>query len=282
MPDLSTLDLLGNPSRQPLTYPGTLVKQSGLLAGRWLYPIIALAAQPVSSWRVERDGGPLDNSATVRLDDALTKAGSAPVSLREPVLAIGSNASPGQLLHKLGEHAVVLLTRVTVRGFTVGHSPHISKPGYVPYIPIATPGMRHDFVVAWLDSDQRERMDRTEPNYARVMVDAGEAPAILESGEPLDVYALYRGRWGALRLTPSDQPLTASRQEMVLGALGEQSWFQRLVPECSSGPLRTAEVLAANPCLRDSIKKELSHRNLVAGDRLAHVVAHDQLWSAET
>ncbi|MYS52000.1 hypothetical protein GTW46_18350, partial [Streptomyces sp. SID6013] len=70
---LRALGLDGVPREEPLLYPGAWPRESGLLVGDRLLPLDQPARE---EW--EEDG-------------------------RIPVLAIGSNASPAQLRHKMAE-----------------------------------------------------------------------------------------------------------------------------------------------------------------------------------
>lgn len=106
---------------------------------------------------------------------------------RHRVLAVGSNAAPAQMLRKFASRrvwTVLPMVRVTVHGIAAGVSAHISRAGYVPATPIATPGETHRMSVLWLDDEQLAALDDSEPNYHRVR---------------LDGYNVYVSRWGCLR-----------------------------------------------------------------------------------
>lgn len=90
---------------------------------------------------------------------------------RTPVAAVGSNASPTILRHKLGPllETGLPITLAQVDGLAVGHSAHVSARGYVAAAPIASPpdaGPRA-VTLAWFDRAQLAAMDETEPNYRR-------------------------------------------------------------------------------------------------------------------
>ena len=74
---LNALGLAEAPRDHPLRYPGAWPADSALLDGDRLVPLAG--ALPLDRWRHED---------------------------RAPVLAVGSNASPGQLRHKMAEFAI--------------------------------------------------------------------------------------------------------------------------------------------------------------------------------
>ncbi len=188
---LADLGLAGVPVLDPLGYPGrpvpwpALLRDDGLLA---LEP----ADAPVGRWRCGADGEPLDA--------VLRAAGADRIAERVPVVAVGSNAAPGQVRHKLrtaGLPVLVPMTPVTVGGLGAGVSAHISRPGYVGAAPflgdVATP-----LAVGWLDAAQLAAVDATEPNYRRVLLPARRFPVTLPGGGALPGPWLYVGRHGVL------------------------------------------------------------------------------------
>lgn len=267
VPELTGLDL--SPFTHPLGYPGVPVPGSCVVTGSWLYPVDAIAGAPVAEWSVRHDGGPASKGA-VTVDMLLLTAGATPMAGRRPVLAIGSNASPGQLARKYGStwrRIAIPITRVRVRGVGVAHSAHVSVPGYIPYVPIRVPSERPvELHVLWLDAVLLERLDHTEPNYVRLDL---PGTAQLESGVTLPEVAVYRGRWGALRLACDQPTLPATTQQAVYAALGRLGWFRRLAPELDAGgPAAVAAALALDAARRDLIRHELTARDLAAGDLL--------------
>src|SRR5689334_11822688 len=100
---LEALGLAEAPRDHPLLYPGAWPPDSGLLDGDRLLPLDRL---------VHED--------------------------RVPVLAVGSNASPAQLRHKMAEHGIVSpvpMVRTRVTGIDIGVSAHVSLLGYVSASP---------------------------------------------------------------------------------------------------------------------------------------------------
>ncbi|MEV7193269.1 hypothetical protein AB0N81_15915 [Streptomyces sp. NPDC093510] len=192
---LAALGLDGVPALQPLTYPGLPATVPSLLTGAEL---LELRPRPggLGAWTVDGAGhGPRRS-----LDDVLAALGQAPVAARLPVLAVGSNASPGQLSHKLTRRGVpgtVPMVPVRLRGLGVGCSAHIGRAGYVAAAPFAAPSARTTLVVSWLDAAQLPAVDATELlNYRRVPLPGDAYGMTLPSGEPLDgayVYVSARG-----------------------------------------------------------------------------------------
>ncbi|AZM45481.1 hypothetical protein DMB38_06265 [Streptomyces sp. WAC 06738] len=194
MPDrtLEALGLATVPLLEPLAYPGPPVPGPSLLAGDRLLPLRP-APGGVGRWRVA-DGG-----TGTGLDEALAALGQPPVAARVPVLALGSNAAPGQVRHKLthlGLPAVVPVSPVTAGGLGVGVSGHISAPGYVAAAPYAEAGAEAGLWVTWLDDGQLRAVDGTEmPNYGRALLPAAEFPVRLPGGGLLpDTYVYYNVR----------------------------------------------------------------------------------------
>src|SRR5690349_16856734 len=139
MPSLLDLDLLPSPLVDPLSYPGATLRHGFLWLDSWVYRIKPGPDVGRPELRVEIDGGPLAaRGAAGPLDEALQAAGGTPMAGRQPVLAFGSNASPAQLSTKFAamdrEHRALPVLRGSVAGFALGHSAHISNPGYVPYV----------------------------------------------------------------------------------------------------------------------------------------------------
>lgn len=127
---LEELGLARAPRDHPLTYPGAWPKDSGLLRGDRMLPLDRL---------VHED--------------------------RVPVLAVGSNACPGQLRHKLAESGIttpVPMVRTRVTGLDVGVSAHVSRLGYVSASPVAAPGCTRELFVIWLDARQLAVIDASE------------------------------------------------------------------------------------------------------------------------
>ncbi|MFD5624743.1 hypothetical protein [Streptomyces sp. NPDC127072] len=174
-PDPRTLEALGlaeAPRDHPLSYPGKWPRESGLLDGDRLLPLERL---------VHED--------------------------RVPVVAVGSNACPAQLRHKMAEYAVsspIPLVRARVTGMGVGVSGHVSLMGYVSASPFRAPGTVSELFVTWLDAAQLAVVDASEgvpaPDgaYDRALLPADDFRIELESGERLPGAYVYVNRRGVL------------------------------------------------------------------------------------
>ncbi|MEV6481925.1 hypothetical protein [Streptomyces sp. NPDC051576] len=164
---LEALGLARAPREEPLTYPGAWPATSGLLVGDRFLP----------------------------LDDRVTYED------RTPVLAIGSNACPGQLRHKMAEFGItspVPMVKARVTGVGIGVSAHVSRMGYVSASPINSPGVVRELFVTWFDARQLAVVDASEVAFDRVWLPGSEFRFEPESGElPRGVYA-YVNRHGVL------------------------------------------------------------------------------------
>ena len=186
MPDIASLELGVNPSRTPSHYPGRLVEEDCLLVGSWIYPLITDGKVYIGDWSTIIDGGPLshDNQGKMRVDSALSLSLEVkPMAQRFPLIAVGSNASPGQIIHKFSDvlgNATIPLTRAAVVDIEVAHSAHVSRAGYIPYAPMLAKRSSRRFFILWLDSDQLRQMDATEPNYQRFNLSQLDRPAVIQ------------------------------------------------------------------------------------------------------
>ncbi|MFD6433574.1 hypothetical protein [Streptomyces venezuelae] len=244
---LAALGLDGVPALQPLTYPGPPVTAPALLTGTELLP---LSARPggLGGWTVDGARG-----SRRALDDVLGALGQAPVAGRHPVLAVGSNASPGQLAHKLGRlgiAATVPMVPVRLRGLGVGCSAHIGRAGYVATAPYPRAGERRTLVVSWLDPAQLPAIDATElPNYRRMPL-SGEAYGMtLPSGERLTSASVYVSARGVLAdpLTGLPRPGGGDQAALLDALLDASAPLRELLGPDAATWVRKA---AADPELR--------------------------------
>ncbi|MER6347298.1 hypothetical protein ACWC10_05460 [Streptomyces sp. NPDC001595] len=169
---LRALGLADAPREFPLTYPGAWPRDSGLLTGDRLVPLDRL---------VHKD--------------------------RVPVLAVGSNACPGQLRHKMDEAGVdspLPMVRTRVTGLGVGVSAHVSRMGYVSASPFASPGTVRELFLLWLDAAQLAVVDASEGvplpygNFRRAWLPAPEVRIELADGTALPGAYAYVNRRGIL------------------------------------------------------------------------------------
>ncbi|MFJ8192600.1 hypothetical protein ACIQ8D_22995 [Streptomyces sp. NPDC096094] len=226
---MRALGLAGVPREEPLLYPGAWPRESGLLDGDRLLPL----DRPVPE---DGDG-------------------------RVPVLAIGSNASPGQLRHKMAEFGIdspIPMVRTRVTGLDIGVSAHVSRMGYVSASPVGAPGVARELFVLWLDAEQLAVIDASEGvPMASGNFDRAWLPAPAVRVEPLDgdgtvlrgAYA-YVNRHGVLhdgtgapRRHPGDQRV--------------------LITELLQGSARLRELFGATPeefCARARADRRLCAR----------------------
>ena len=193
MPSWPDLHLARGPRADPLTYPGE--RRGGQLSLDGSLVLSVDSAGVGEDWLVQLDGGPLGAAGATGadlttgsaprstrrasnevwdLDDALLFAGAAPMVDRRPVIAFGSNAAPAQLRDKFQlltpDERVVPVLRASVQGFVLGHSPHVSDPGYLPFVLVGNGAAALDVSVLWLDPRQLGVLNRTEPNYELVQM----------------------------------------------------------------------------------------------------------------
>ncbi|GAA0369971.1 hypothetical protein NE235_19805 [Actinoallomurus spadix] len=244
--------------------PGAVPEAAAGMAARAVDPAASPAAPPPGSWLVDASAVPphvFGGGPEVPLDEALRACGGPVMADRRPVLAIGSNASPAQLVRKLAARTrvVVPMTYARVSGLTAGASAHVSRPGYVPAVPVLTPGASTDLVVLWLDDEQLTAVDRTEPNYHRVRLPA-PVTAELPGLGPVHCH-LYAGRHGCL--TGEDGvPIRLARQpDLLAGLLAASPRLARL-----TGARSPAEFVArtrADARLRDEVRRLWRHEGIV-------------------
>ncbi|WP_327426759.1 hypothetical protein [Streptomyces sp. NBC_01236] len=195
-PDPRTLEALGLaeiPREHPLSYPGAWPEESGLLDGDRLLPLSRLVYED-----------------------------------RVPVLAVGSNACPAQLRHKMAQSGVsgtIPMVKARVGGIGVGVSAHVSLMGYVSASPFHAPGAVGELFLTWLDEAQLAVVDASEgvPEatgaYDRAWLPSPSSGIRIEldSGEFLPGAYVYVNRHGVLhdgagvpRTHPGERPLLAS------------------------------------------------------------------------
>ncbi|WP_405578003.1 hypothetical protein [Streptomyces sp. NBC_01092] len=169
---LKTLGLADAPRDHPLLYPGAWPSDSGLLVGDRLLPLDRLL-----------------------YDD------------RVPVLAVGSNACPGQLRHKMDEFGIVSplpLVKARVTGLDVGVSAHVSQMGYVSASPFHAPGHVRELFLLWLDDEQLAVIDASEGvplpdgHYGRAWLPEPDVRVELADGTALPGAFAYVNRHGVL------------------------------------------------------------------------------------
>lgn len=155
-----------------------------LVAAPWAYP------GPAAPW------------PGLSLGDRFEPLEPVPYQDRTPVLAVGCNAAPGVLHAKLaagGATGPVPMVPATMLGLGIGHSAHVSIPGYVPATPYHAPGQRTAAVLLWLDAPQLATVDATEPTYRRRRLHAADHPLRVTAGPAPAAFHVYESVRGVLR-----------------------------------------------------------------------------------
>ncbi|NYE00723.1 hypothetical protein BJY21_001907 [Kineosphaera limosa] len=219
---------------RPWQYPGVPAEGTGVLLGDRFMRL---------------PGSPGD-----ALDELLQAARVAPVAQRTLVLAVGSNASPGVMRRKfaaLGVAPVVPFLAVEVEGFAVGHSAHVSRPGFIAATGFRCPGTTTSTFASLLDDDQLACLDATEPNYLRRTLTRAELPVTLAGGTRPEQVSLYDSRWGVLGdATP--EPLLPQEERYAWLATHCPPWRRLVPPEAD---LRATMIrLASDETLREAVR----------------------------
>ena len=123
------------------------------------------------------------------------------VSGRRPVLAVGSNQSPEQLVRKFSDSGLgpIPVIRARLKDFDIVYSPHVASYGSIPATLGHSPGTTVSLFVNWLTPDQETRMHETEVstgNYHFGKLNGIELD--LDPGPALTSAFVYTSRRGAL------------------------------------------------------------------------------------
>lgn len=200
------------PRERPLTYPGRWPASSVLVLADAEWQVVPADRTPVGGYAA--DGATQDTT----LDAVLGGLGAAPAAERVPVLAIGSNACGAQMRHKAaaeGFDLVVPTIKAQVDGLVVCCAPYVGGLGYVPATAARAAGTTAELFVQFLDPDQLAGVDRTEPGYRRVLLDAEDGVTVtLASGERLGGIYAYLADGG--HLTEDDAVLPLGDQATLL------------------------------------------------------------------
>lgn len=232
----------GDPMTQPLTYPGRAPATSGVLMDGAYLQLRLEESAPADDWQAGDE----------TLGELLARLGRSPMSERHPVVAVGSNASPGQLRRKFagrGIPPVIPMTPAEVDGLAPGVSAHVNRWGYVPAVPVEAPGETSRLFVLWLDERELAVLDLTEPNYWRRRLPADRHPVTLDSGGPLPSCFVYVGRHGCLVDETGEARRLADQRALIQCLLDESPELRRL---CGSTPEEFV-VSVRDEALRDTI-----------------------------
>ncbi len=138
------------------------------------------------------------------------------VSGRRPVLAVGSNQSPEQLIRKFNGSNLgpIPVIRARLKDFDIVYSPHVASYGSIPATLRHSPGTRVTLFVNWLTPAQVARMHETEiptGNYHFGELDGIELQ--LDFGTAMTSAYVYSSRRGSLTRDGFPVALAAVRAE---------------------------------------------------------------------
>jgi len=138
------------------------------------------------------------------------------VSGRQPILAVGSNQSPEQLIRKFNgsDLGPIPVVRARLKDFDIVYSPHVASYGAIPATLRHSPGTRVTLSVNWLTPAQVTRMHETEiptGNYHFGRLDGIELE--LDFGPAMTSTFVYSSRRGSLTREGVPVALAAVRAE---------------------------------------------------------------------
>jgi hypothetical protein len=119
---------------------------------------------------------------------------------RTPVLAVGSNQSPEQILRKFQgpDWSPIACEKCTVANFDTVFSAHITSYGSIAAALHPSPGTTVSLFVNWLDDAQLEAMHPTELGHENyVYARLKDIELHIENGPTLSEVYFYRGNAGA-------------------------------------------------------------------------------------
>ena len=243
------------PRDDPLIYPGAVPPFSFLFTGD--------AVEPIEE----------DDSSMGRADERLAERGAVGMDRRHVVVAYGSNRSPAQLRAKFagaGISPILPVLRARVDGLAVVYACHVARYGSVPATVVAMPGIETEVAVTFLDDDQCDLIDATEPVHERPVLDGDRHPLRLVGGRGIASYRCYRSTRdvltiGGLPISLAEVPSTGgdlpsrTQREVQLLLLG--LWNRRLGAGLSDPPA-FVEVIRADPELRADVDRCLAGLSL--------------------
>jgi len=138
------------------------------------------------------------------------------VSGRRPILAIGSNQSPEQLIRKFNgsDLGPIPVIRARLKDFDIVYSSHVASYGSIPATLRHSPGTRVTLFVNWLTPEQEARMHETEiptGNYHFGELDGIELQ--LDFGPAMTSAYVYSSRRGSQTRDGFPVALAAVRAE---------------------------------------------------------------------
>jgi len=133
-------------------------------AAAYLAPISEIDRARKYPYLAPEGGFVLANGRLFHLDEAQLSNDHADGILagRTPVLSVGSNRAPVQLLRKFGMAATVPVTPARLHDCDIVHAAILGYYAAVPCTAFPSPGTVVTLNVAWLDAEQLVQMHRTE------------------------------------------------------------------------------------------------------------------------
>ena len=247
--ELETDLFADDPITEPLTYPGRIPGTSGVLIDVKFHSLRAVAGAEPEQWQM----------SSTPLSRVLQQHGGSPMSARAPVVAVGSNAAPSQLVRKFATRSVRPVVPVTLSdasNLVPGVSAHVSKPGYIPAVPVKVPGAVSRLSVLWLDDVQLRILDETEPNYWRRRLPAESFPVRLESGVALSKCFIYVGKHGCLVDTQGQPRQVADQRSLIQELLDESPLLRKLCGESPEEFVARVRGLETREAIRRAFAKE--------------------------
>ena len=133
---------------------------------------------------------------------------------RTPVLAVGSNQSPEQILRKFqgNDWSPIACEKCSIKDFDTVFSAHITSYGSIAAALHASPGTTVNLFVNWLDDAQLEAMHPTELGHENyVFARLIDIELKIENGPILSEVYFYRGNAGAY--APNGLPIPLAEVE---------------------------------------------------------------------
>lgn len=170
---------------------------------------------------------------------------------RTPVLAVGSNQSPEQILRKFqgADWSPIACEKCSLRNFDTVFSAHITSYGSIAAALHPSPGTTVNLFVNWLDDAQLDAMHPTELGHENyVFARMNNIDLNIVNGPTLSEVYFYRGNTGAY--APEGEPVPLSE----VSAPG-RSWRAMSQREVQT---HLQELLAADHSVDDFVLSSIS------------------------
>ena len=186
---------------------------------------------------------------------------------RTPVLAVGSNRAPYQLLRKFGPEAIVPVTPACLHDCDVVHTALVSYYGAIPCTAFPSSGTITELKVVWLDEEQLLQMHKTEG--IGVAYDYVEMQGVEHQFEvPAGPVFGYAARTGVLNWGDS-QPAglaSISAQARQFKKISQKQVAQRVCKITKSSKAGSVEqfviAMQSNKTLREAVISQLQTHSI--------------------